>query len=426
MDALVQSLIVFMAGVIVVDLFVTVVVLCMYRRYVLKWICAHQHSVADDQLPPAAIILALRGPDPGLSHTLERLIRQDYPDFVIHVVVDHESDPVLDDVLRMQSLPGGERIDISFLQSPARTCSLKCSSLIQALHEIDEHYQILAFIDGDADPHRGWLRDLAGPLVRGEADVTGGNRWYLPPRASFGAMIRYFWNIAFMVAMWGRRIPWAGTMAMTRQTIAEIDLAREWQTAMSVDVTLHRLLDKHRKRFVFVPTLLMVNREDITSSAFIAWVSRQMAVARYSSPETRKVIAFIGCMLVSFHTVIPALAIAAFAMRLPLYGWVAAGCLPFFWMTVGLRTFIVENAARHAIRARGDDPRWVSPEIAAIWLPALVMVNLRIIQIISSLRTSSVNWRGITYHLYAGGRIEMEAYRPYQNPAARELDHSVL
>ncbi len=196
---------------------------------------------------------------------------------------------------------------------------------------------------------------------------------------------------------------------------------------MSVDVTLHRLLEHHRKRFVFVPTLLMVNREDITSSAFIAWVSRQMAVARDSSAETRKVVGFIGCMLVSFHTVVPALAITGFAMGLkPVYCWIAAASLPFFWITVGLRSFIIENAARHAIRARGDDPRWVTPSIIAIWFPALIMVHWRIFQIIGSMRTDRVSWRGITYHLHKGGRIEMDEYRPYQTPNLSAADHSVL
>ncbi len=426
METLVRGLIVFMGVVIVVDLVITKIVLLRFRAYVINWVRRHAVETPDNQLPPAAVILALRGPDPGLAATLKSLVSQNYPDFIIHLVVDSDTDPVLEDVNRLQEKYGGDRIQVSFLRSPGRTCSLKCSSLIQAVNEIDDRYEIFAFIDGDASPHRNWLKDLAGPLVRGEADVAGGNRWYLPPRASWGAMTRYFWNAAFMVAMWGRSIPWAGTMAIKRSTIENIGLLDAWQTAMSVDVTLHRLLDQHHKKFVFVPTLLMVNREDITSAAFIAWVSRQMAVARYSSAETRKVVGFIGCMLVSLHTVIPALSMAAFAMGMPFYGWLAASYLPFFWITVGIRSFVIENAARHAIKARGDDPRWVKPSIVAIWLPALIMVHLRIFQIIGSMRTDSVCWRGITYHLRPGGRIEMDAYHPYENPALTPVDHSVL
>lgn len=428
MDTLVRVLIVSMVSVIIIDLILTLIVLVRYRAYVLRWVRQHAAELADDRLPPAAIILALRGPDPGLAATIESLIHQNYPDFVIHCVVDNENDPVIDDVRRLQDLPGGERIEVSYLRSPAKTCSLKCSSLIQAAREIDSRYEIFAFIDGDAAPHRNWLRDLATPLVLGEGDVAGGNRWYLPPRASWGAMTRYFWNAAFMVAMWGRNVPWAGTMAIKRQTVEDIGLLDAWQTAMSVDVTLQRLLAQHRKKFVFVPTLLMVNREDITSSAFIAWVSRQMAVARYSSAETRKVLAVIGVFLVSVQSVPPALAIAALAMgpEMRPYAWLAAACVPFFWITVGMRSFIIENAARHAIRARGDDPRWVTPSIVAMWLPTLIMVHLRIFQIIGSMRTNSVRWRGITYHLHAGGRIEMEQYFPYEDPSLRHVDHSVL
>jgi hypothetical protein len=428
METLVQGLIVLMGVVIVVDLILTTIVLLAFRAYIHRWLREHAARTPDRQLPPAAIILALRGPDPGLTATLESLVDQNYPDFVIHLVVDSETDPVLEDVHRLQDAYGPDRIQVSFLSSPGKTCSLKCSSLIQAIREIDDRYEIFAFIDGDASPHRNWLRDLAVPLVRGEGDVAGGNRWYLPPCASWGAMTRYFWNAAFMVAMWGRRIPWAGTMAIKRQTVEDIGLLDAWQAAMSVDVTLHRLLDQHHKKFVFVPTLLMVNREDISSAAFIAWVSRQMAVARYSSSETRKVLRVIGAFLLSVHIVVPALAIAAFTMgpNMRPFAWLAAGCLPFFWITVGLRSLLIENGARKAIAARGDDPRWVTPSVVAMWLPALILVHLRVFQIIGSMRTSSVCWRGITYHLHEGGRIEMEAYFPYENPALKPVNHSVL
>ncbi len=38
-------------------------------------------AAADAELPPAAILLPLRGADPDLAEGLQRLLRQDYPDY---------------------------------------------------------------------------------------------------------------------------------------------------------------------------------------------------------------------------------------------------------------------------------------------------------------------------------------------------------
>ena len=89
------------------------------------------------------------------------------------MVVDSELDPVLDDVYAVKEKGGADQIQVSVLQQFRRSCSLKCSSLIQAVNDLSDDVEVVAFIDGDVVPHRTWLKELVQPLVEGEADVVG-------------------------------------------------------------------------------------------------------------------------------------------------------------------------------------------------------------------------------------------------------------
>ncbi len=397
-----------------------------FRKFVLTALARQSPSVDQSQLPPAAVVLALRGPDPNLRMTLQALVDQAYPDFMIHAVVDSSDDPALRDVEHAQQLPRGERIHISLLKEPLATCSLKCSSLVQAVGELDRRYEIVAFIDGDVIPHRTWLQELATPLVGGEVDATGGNRWYLPPKASWGALCRYFWNAAFLIVMWARHVPWAGTMALRRETIDQIGLTDAWRNAMSVDATLHRLLDQHDGRFQLVPTLLMTNREDVTTSSFFTWVTRQLAVARYGSAGTRQVTEFVGGMMLLFHLLIPALAVTAACVGHRAEAITAASMLPLYWLASGMRCMVIEATVRAAIRRRGEDPRWFTWPKSLRWYPALVLTQLRMFSaVIRSLKIEQVEWRGIRYRLHPDGNVDMCGYRPYAADVAQPAEHSV-
>ena len=77
-----------------------VVVVVVLRRFIREnMICeseASGRSEANLQTPfqpPVAIILSLRGADPGLEEGLRRLLTQDYDHYQLVVIVDHPSDP---------------------------------------------------------------------------------------------------------------------------------------------------------------------------------------------------------------------------------------------------------------------------------------------------------------------------------------------
>ncbi|GAB5440296.1 MAG: glycosyltransferase family 2 protein [Fuerstiella sp.] len=379
------------------------------------------------RLPSTAVVLSLRGPDPRLSETLTALIKQDYPDFQIHVVVDNERDPVLDDVMRIQEQDSTGRVRVSVLKNPARTCSLKCSSLIQAVQDLSSSTEVVAFIDGDVVPHRRWLHELVLPLANGEADVAGGNRWYLPPSASVGAMSRYFWNAAYLTGMWAQGAPWAGTMALHRDTIDRIGLLEAWGKAMSVDATLHRCMQQHKLRFRLVGSLIMPNREEIGVKEFHRWVTRQMAVIRYSAKATVRMAEIQVGILLVLHTLLPLIGLIAWRSELPSTALAAVGLLAGYWSICAVRMVFIERAMRRSLNARNEPTGWLGPGHLLMWYPAVIATHYVIgTGVLMALRLKQVDWRGIRYRLSSNGIVSMADYQPYGADWIRTDNHSIV
>ncbi len=133
-------------------------------------------------------------------------------------------------------------------------------------------------------PHPSWLGELTAPLADEHIGAATGNRWYMPGAGSWGAMVRYLWNAAAMVQMYWYEIPWGGTLAVKRKVIDELGLLDRWRNAFCEDTMLFRQLGKRGLRVKFVPSLMMVNREDCGLGACLSWIRRQLLTARLYHP----------------------------------------------------------------------------------------------------------------------------------------------
>ncbi|MCA9269551.1 MAG: glycosyltransferase family 2 protein, partial [Planctomycetales bacterium] len=121
--------------------------------------------LADAECPRATVIVALRGADPFLQDCLQAAMRQDYPDYQVLAIVDRADDPSWPTLNKIaaEAPPGRLRADV--LRSPGATCSLKCSSLVQAIGQLDEACELVALLDADCVTHATWLRELAAPFA---------------------------------------------------------------------------------------------------------------------------------------------------------------------------------------------------------------------------------------------------------------------
>ncbi|MFP6676374.1 MAG: glycosyltransferase family 2 protein [Pirellulaceae bacterium] len=369
-------------------------------------------TLADCDLPKAAVVLSLRGPDPFLEKTLRALMKVDYPDFTMHFIVDSETDPAkieLDKILRELQV---EDVSVSILHEPLTTCSLKCSALIQVVRELDPEIEIVAFVDSDAIPHRSWLRDLVAPLSDANIGATTGNRWFVPERANAGTLVRYVWNVGGVVQVWLNRITWGGSLAMRREVIERTDMFDGWGHSLFDDAAVCRQLRPHGLRIHFVPGVLMANREEISLGTFMGWMRRQLIAAKSCGPEWR-LVALHAFNLAGTNLAAIALFLWAVAIGETRISQMCAVVIVAYWGTAILATIATEFAVRRILRDNGDPVRW--PLAAWVgFLPAMLLTHITYpYAFIGAYWKRRVSWRGIEYDVLGYSDIHMRGYRPF-------------
>jgi cellulose synthase/poly-beta-1,6-N-acetylglucosamine synthase-like glycosyltransferase len=371
--------------------------------------------------PKSAVILCLRGGDPFLSACLNGVLNQDYPDYDVRIVVDSTSDPSWRVAEAAIARSPSSRVQLLPLSRRRSTCSLKCSGVLQAIETLDDSHEVLAIVDADAVPHPTWLRELVAPLADPRVGAATGNRWYMPRDASWGALVRYFWHMAAIVMMYYCRIAWGGTLAIKTRLLRESDVLERWGNAFCEDTMMFDVLRRKGLRLAFVPSLIMVNRENCDLNGVFHWVTRQLLTARlYHS----------GWIVTVVHGIGTSAALLA-ACGLLLYGVLQGDGATVAYSAIGLAMYLVgmltlaavlEAAVRRVVRQRREPTAWLS---ISTLLHCWAAVPLTQIYYCGALFTAiflrRVTWRGVTYHIRGPRAIILLDDRPYEvapQPAA--------
>ena len=375
--------------------------------------------------PKAAMILCLRGSDPFLADTLRAAVAQDYSDYRLFIVIDHPDDPAWGIVDQTLGAPLPEHVETVLLRDRRETCTLKCSSLVQVVNDLDDAFAFIALLDADTVPHRTWLSELAAPLADPQVGAATGNRWYMPQRRSWGALVRYLWNAAAVVQMYCYGIPWGGTLAVKLAELRETDLLDRWAHAFCEDTMLFAALRRRKLKVAFVPTLMMVNRESCSLSGFFYWVRRQLLTARLYHPGWPGVMfhGFITTFGLGFGAIalIASLLLSAWTAA----AWLACGLL-FYGGSMPVLLGVLERGVRASVAVRGESTvwmHWTTPFrlVAAIPLTQAFYAAA----LISAALVRNVEWRGVTYRVAGPRSIHLLDYKAY-SPDQDAVEHGSL
>src|SRR5437660_1695864 len=143
-------------------------------------------------LPPAVVILPVRGIDPGFDDNVRAILRQTYPTYRLLVVVDDPGDPIADRVRAIT--PESSRVPISVVVAEPADLPGKVNAVRSGLMHLTPTDEIVVFADSDIRPAQDWLRQLVQPLADSTVGVATGFRWYVPPRPTFWSLVRTEWN----------------------------------------------------------------------------------------------------------------------------------------------------------------------------------------------------------------------------------------
>jgi cellulose synthase/poly-beta-1,6-N-acetylglucosamine synthase-like glycosyltransferase len=378
-------------------------------------------------LPNTTIILSLRGADPFLPDCLEALLNQNYSVYSVHIIIDSREDEAWDIVDKtLYNFGGTTRVKVSALEVKRPNCSLKCSALVQAIADLDEDCEVVAFVDADTLTHPNWLRELVAPLSNPKVGAATGNRWYVPDYQLWGSLVRYLGNIPTVVHMATHSVPWGGTSAIKTQVLRRTQLLEQWSQGFVDDVPVHQAMREQGLCVQFVPSLIMVNQEQCSLSDYLPWMARQLLCVRLYHPSWPLVV--IHGMITSL---VPLFAVGLLLVALVSHQWEAAR-----WVAGGLFcslfgqalvVSILEQGVRQVVRRRGE----FMPKLSiitmfktAIAIPLTQMVFM--LAIISAMRARYIDWRGITYEIRGPWDIRLVDYNPYLNSKSSAMQNVSL
>jgi len=363
-------------------------------------------------LPKVAVILSLRGRDPYLDQCLRNLIKQDYPDFQIYLVVDSETDPAWDSIRKIRSEFGDVMI-VDTLKYRRPTCSLKNSSLIQAINALPLDVEVVALVDADAIVSPTWIRSLVAPMANPEVGCTTGIRWFAPTESSFGSRLRCYWNHVAASMIHASHIPWGGSMAVRRNLLDE-GLADEWSRMFCEDAHTINYLRRKGVKLVYVPEATIPNREDVSVASCIRFVNRQMLIFRlYNSNWNWLVLSiFLAASLRITHDllIVKALILTDFFSLACL-----VCCHPLILLVTRYEVSRLDRIVRQTVKNQGQViPSNPLPDLFGYFCVEIVFLT----SVIAALFTQFAVWRGIRYRIRGPEEITLLGYSPYHQPDA--------
>jgi hypothetical protein len=375
--------------------------------------------------PRACVLLCVRGDDPSLVACLEGLLRQDYPDYQVRIVVDSEVDPawpVIHAVLARHE-ESRVRVQVEVLRQPLATCSLKVSGQLQALSDLEGDFEAVVLIDADAVPAPDWLRAMVLPLRDPAVGAATGIRWFAPPPASWGALIRHAYNAGSYPHMMVFHCFWGGSLALRAEVFRSEVLRQVWAHSFCDDNSLSHVLRQLNLRLAFVAAATQVNAEDIDLNRCRNFILRQLLCVRLDHILWWPV--FVCNQLTSLALMACA-ALAALGLGLGRGAWallpggvVAVYLVGMFGALLTMESLIRRNARLRGVPVPPWRPTWriVPAALGTLFLAGQLMVAI--------LRPRKVVWRGITYDIAGPGRLRLREHRPYAAAGPVAAGHSV-
>jgi cellulose synthase/poly-beta-1,6-N-acetylglucosamine synthase-like glycosyltransferase len=365
-----------------------------------------------------AVLLCLRGADPFLPDCLRALLQQDYANYEVHIVVDSLEDPaweIVQQTLRELNSPVATKV--TALQQPRSSCSLKCSSLLQAVNDLPADVEVVAFIDADTIAHPLWLQELVNPFADPQMGLTTGSRWYIPVGDRLGTIVRYLWNAFAIISTYFGEMPWGGTLAVRAKHLKEPRLQQRWANSLCEDVPLHvTILSEDKLKFKFVPSLLIVNREECELSSFVRWSTRQLTFARLYHPKWNSMaaISFISSLIPILTWVQLGYAIATQQWQPTLL--LSSGLAAFYTIGTILPLVLLDYGVRRVVEVWSQSiPALSFSKILSVLVAINVSFFTSLIALIASLNKRQVEWRGIQYTIESSQKVHLVEYFPFRS-----------
>ena len=179
--------------------------------------------------PVADIVLLL--PATGSLDNLENLLaalgRQSVRAGRLIIAVESPDDPAYRRATELAKTHREPAIDVVVANVSNRR-GQKCTNILAALTRLTADDRFVVMLDADICPQSWWLGALVAPLATGDADLVNGHRWLVPrPPTLASVLVAHIDRaLAVLPRLAAAGIVWGGSLALTRETLEILDLAR--------------------------------------------------------------------------------------------------------------------------------------------------------------------------------------------------------
>ena len=391
----------------------------LYRLKQIEW-----KKPSIDFIPKTMVLFPLRGADPSLPRSLEKILTQNYPNYHIRFILDSAEDSALPFIESAIKRWGGDHAEIKIMNEHFSTCALKCCAHYHGITDLDPSFEAVVILDADTNPPGDWLKQLVEPLSDPHFPVATGLRWYIPDQANTGSLVRYLWNAAAIVQHDLYRIPWGGSLAIRRDFFSKSNLLEQWKHSFTDDTPITSIVRQAKGNIAIVSSLFLVNRETCTLSSFHRWVKRQMLCAKLYHPAWGAIlgqaILLTLPLLLLLGTFLTGLILQDGQVTL----W-SLGSFILYWAGVFGTVPFMEHTIRRIVRQHGEPVK--------TWSPYRTILTFAAIPITQAVYTSAlfwlhflrrVEWRGIEYEI-TDGQIRLIEYKPYTAKPIEDEKHSL-
>jgi hypothetical protein len=365
----------------------------------------------------AVLLVPCRGLDVGLEENLDRLFVQDYDDYELFFIVEDRKDPACPVIRRRMEAHPAIRSRLLFA-GQAVDSGQKVHNLRVAVEHLPPETEYLAFVDADARPGPHWLHSLLFWLEQPGVGAATGYRWFMPERPTLANHLLYSLNcnITMLFNRNGPNAVWGGSWAIRREVFERLKIADAWDGTLSDDFVASRVLYDAGMRVAFEPTCVVASPIDFSMPQMLAFVRRQYMIGRFYAP----LIWAMGFLLITFACLV-------FWGGLALAAWGLIAGAPWAWLPTTMCVLVyLLNAGRGLIRndlamrcfPEARESLEKAGQFDMVAGPLITLVNWA--ELVASLVGRQIDWRGITYRLFRGGRIAFVRRGP--PPAFRQTE----
>jgi len=333
----------------------------------------------------ATLILPLTGGAPNLDGLVDAIARQTLPARRLLIAVENENDPAY---ARAKAMVATRPLEIEVVVAgEAKGCAQKCQNQIAALARLDAGDDAVVLLDADIVPQDWWLSALVSPLADDFCDVVTGYRWTIVAKPTFGAhLVAAIDRTMAVLPRIAAPLVWGGTLALSRNALASLDLRHALAGTLSDDFTIGERAGTLGLRILTRRALLVPTPLAIGLAATWQFGRRQYQLVRLYRPSLFVLsLASITTRLLAWVVILATMTVSS---------WSSIAALAFVGLALGV--FL----AQQLIAYRLDFPDDLDVALIQVLLAiAKPVVDLFHWSMIVAALGAKVRWAHVTYDM---------------------------